>query len=103
MDEQLAQSLTEVAVEQVNGQLNQAKALLASVEPTKNSDENIRVLNQQILDTVQPDDAQIASNLSEMITVAIQNDETIEEVRLTQKLLVDNVTLLGNCSKCKMC
>lgn len=103
MDEQLAQSLTEVAIEQVNGQLNQAKALLASVEPTKNSDENIRALNQQILDTVQPDDSQIASNLSEMITVAIQNDETIEEVRLTQKLLVENVTLLGNCPICKMC
>ena len=61
----------------------------------KDNNDNIKQLNQRILDTIDPDEPERGIVLSVMVKQAIENDETVEEVRLTQKLTAESTDLLG--------
>ena len=61
----------------------------------KDNNDNIKQLNQRILDTIDPDEPERGIVLSVMVKQAIENDETVEEVRLTQKLMAESTDLLG--------
>ena len=61
----------------------------------KDNNDNIKLLNQKILDTIDPDEPERGIVLSVMVRQAVENDETVEEVRLTQKLTAESADLLG--------
>ena len=59
MDSELGQSLTKVAREELEGDLDQAKRLLATTDPAKTDEENIKDVTQKVLDTIGPDEGAI--------------------------------------------
>ena len=63
MDSELGQSLTKVAREELEGDLDQAKRLLATTDPAKTDEENIKDVTQKVLDTIGPDEGAIHTTL----------------------------------------
>ena len=119
MDSELGQSLTKVAQEELEGDLDQAKQLLATTDPGKTDEQNIKEITQKVLDTIGPDEGAILNScrkilakflfhrvqeyhkkaergiaLSVLLNEAVKSKESITEVRLKQ-MLPPNSTLIG--------
>ena len=59
MDSELGHSLTQVAREEQEGNLEQAKQLLATTDPAQTDEQNIKDITQKVLDTIGPDEGAI--------------------------------------------
>ena len=82
MDSELGQSLTKVAQEELEGDLDQAKQLLATTDPAKTDEQNIKEITQKVLDTIGPDEGAILTRVEKFW----QSFYFIEYTNITRKL-----------------